>query len=45
MVLTKGQEVWEELYNEREIINDEKELKELMIKQLTNEYKQFIIKS
>lgn len=32
MVLTKGQEVWEELYNEREIINDEKELEELMIK-------------
>ena len=32
MVLIKGQEVWEELYNEREIINDEKELEELMIK-------------
>ena len=32
MVLTKGREVWEELYNEREIINDEKELEELMIK-------------
>ena len=45
MVLTKGQKVWEELYNEREIINDEKELEELMIKQLTNEYKWFIIKS
>ena len=45
MVLTKGQEVWEELYNEREIINDEKELEELMIKQLTNRYKWFIIKS
>ena len=45
MALTKGQEVWEELYNEREIINDEKELEELMIKQLTNRYKWFIIKS
>ena len=45
MVLTKGREVWEELYNEREIINDEKELEELMIKQLTNRYKWFIIKS
>lgn len=31
MVLTKGQEVWEELYNEREIINDERELEELLI--------------
>ena len=30
--IDKGQEVWEELYNEREIINDEKELEELMIK-------------
>ena len=31
MVLTKGREVWEELYNEREIINDERELEELLI--------------
>ena len=31
MVLTKGQEVWEKLYNEREIINDERELEELLI--------------
>ena len=30
--IDKGREVWEELYNEREIINDEKELEELMIK-------------
>ena len=30
--IDKGQEVWEELYSEREIINDEKELEELMIK-------------
>ena len=30
--IDKGQEVWEELYNEREIINDEKELEELTIK-------------
>ena len=32
MVLIKGKEVWEELYNEREIINDEWELEELFIK-------------
>ena len=30
--IDKGQEIWEELYSEREIINDEKELKELIIK-------------
>ena len=30
--IDKGREVWEELYSEREIINDEKELEELMIK-------------
>ena len=29
--IDKGQEVWEELYNEREIINDERELEELLI--------------
>lgn len=29
--IDKGQEVWEELYNEREIINDEWELEELLI--------------
>ena len=31
MALTKGQEIWEELYSEREIINDERELEELLI--------------
>ena len=30
--IDKGREVWEELYNEREIINDEWELEELFIK-------------
>ena len=29
--IDKGQEVWEKLYNEREIINDERELEELLI--------------
>ena len=29
--IDKGQEVWEELYSEREIINDERELEELLI--------------
>lgn len=29
--IDKGQEIWEELYSEREIINDERELEELLI--------------
>ena len=29
--IDKGQEIWEKLYNEREIINDERELEELLI--------------
>ena len=29
--IDKGREVWEKLYNEREIINDERELEELLI--------------